>query len=530
MKKTFLLVGLFFLFIGTCSPVLADEADDELDLLLDSLDIEEDYKYEFPEIEPSAHFHLGYRFVDLDGSSQVFEYEYLENSVAAGGELRLFNFPHRFFLDVDFVNKEDYFGEIRYAYSDLVTFRWLNNSYFHNLENIRLQSFDPLTSSPDADGTQDAGRDYGIGVGQNKINLVVKAPNFPLHTYFSGFYMAKDGDAQQRNLGGSGWFNNMLLYSQGRSVDNVTSIYKIGANSHLGLVEVDFAHIEKRFSVDSDPAMVETYTASGFRPAGDYAHSLTPELEGSGNILKIHSSYTGKWVGSATLLQNERENNYSGAESEMIVGTGSVRWSPLTSLTLALNYRHRDLDNESPATVTVTNLDPPPVCSDTYAVRQPISSNSDTLSLSGRYKPVKGLTFRGKYVFQKIDRTNGGAWNLTDSTTKNTITLVADSRLHSKVLFNIKYAYQNISDPAYNTDPEHSHTGRIDLTWLPHPKFNMIFSYDLNRQERDTLNFISTDEARYREADTDNLLVMGTYQVSKKFTFNASYSYLQYEV
>ena len=530
MKKTSLLVGLFFLLICTSFPVLADENEDELDLLLENLDIAEDYQYEFPEIEPAAHMHVGYRYVDLDDSSQVFEYEYLENSVVAGGEVRTFNFPHRFFLDVDFVNKEDYSGELRYAYGDLLLFRWLSNSYYHNLENIRLYNFDPLTPSPAADGSQDAGRDYGIGASENKFHLLVKAPNFPLHVYLDGFYMAKDGDTQQRNLGGSGFFNNMLLYSQGQNVDTLNRIYKIGTNSHLGLVEIDFAHTEKRFSVDKDKVFVGNYTGSGYRPAGDYKHSRTPEIDGSGNILKIHSSYTGQWVASATISHNERENQYSGAESEVTVGTGSVKWSPLTSLSFALRYTHRDLDNDSPSTVTVTNLDSSSDWSQTYAVKDPVSSKTDTLSLTGRYKPIKGLTFRAKYLFQNIDRSHAGDWNLTDSTTKNAITLVADSRLHNKVLFNIKYVYQNISDPAYNTEPEDSHTGSVDLTWLPHSKVNFLFSYDFNHQERDNLDFISIDGDWDREADTNNVLAMGTFQVSKKFTLSASYSYLYYKV
>jgi hypothetical protein len=521
MKKTFFLVGLFFLFIGTCLPVLADDNDDELDLLLDSLDIEEDYKYEFPEIEPSAHLHLGYRFADLAGSSRVLEYEYLENSVTVGGDLRLFNFPHRFYLDFDFDNKEDYFTDLRYAYGDLVLFRWLNNSFFHNHDNIRLYNFDPLTSTPGVGPNLDAGRDYGIGAKENKFLLRVKAPNFPVHAYFDGFFIFKDGDTQQRNLFGSGYFNNMQLASQGRRVDTATSIYKVGANAHLGFMEVDFAHIEKEFSVDDDPSFVETYTASGYRSAGDYEHSRTPELEGSGNMLRVHSSYTGQLVTSASIYQNERENNYSGAKSDVTIGAGSVRWSPLTSLAFSLRYTHRDIDNESPSTLPVSY---------TYSIKQPVSSNTDTLSLTGRYKPVKGLALRAKYVFQEIDRTNAALWNLTDSTTKNGITLTADSRLHSKILFKVKYAYQNISDPAYNTDPEHSHTGRIGLTWLPNPAVNVLFSYDFTHQERDNLNFISTDEPWYREADMDNLLVMGTFQMSKKFTLSASYSFMRYEV
>ena len=99
MKKTLFLLGLFFLFIGTFSPVLATEDEGDLDFLLDNLDIEEDYRYEFPVIDPAVHVHLGYRLAELSGFSEVFEYEYLEDSVTAGAELRMFMFPHRLFLD-----------------------------------------------------------------------------------------------------------------------------------------------------------------------------------------------------------------------------------------------------------------------------------------------------------------------------------------------------------------------------------------------------------------------------------------------
>jgi len=532
MKKTFLAFGLFFLFIGSSLPVLADDLD-ELDLLV-SLDIEEDYAYEFPDIPPSAHLHLGYRFVDLDGSSRVFEYEYLENSVTFGAELRAFKYPHRFYLDFDFANKEDYFGDLRYAYGDLVLFRWLNNTYYHNFNTIRLYDYDPLTPSPGVD-IRDAGREYGITARENKFHLMAKAPRFPLHVYFDGFYLVKEGDVQQINLLGSGFFNNMQRASQGKGTDNTTRIYKIGVNSHLGLVEVDFAHIEKRFDVDRDPVLEDAYTPSGYRPAGVYEHSRIPELEGSGNTVKIHTSYTGQWVASASFLQNDRENNYSGATSDVMIGAGSLMWNPMTSLAFALRYTHRDLDNENPSSITVTNL-ADSGSSLSYSVKPPVSSNTDTLSLTGRYRPKSGLTFRAKYDYQKIDRTAAGIWGLPDSTTRNGITLVADSRLHSTVLLNLKYAYKNVADPAYNTEPEYSNAGRLALTWLPHPAVNLLFSYDLDRQERDNLNFagagefVGNDKPWYREADLDNAQLLGTFQVSPKLTMTGTYSYMQYKV
>lgn len=527
MKKTFLLLGWFFLFTGSCLPVLAEDIGDELDLL-GSLDIEEDYVYEFPEIPPTAHFHMGYRFIDPGTANQVFEYEYPDSFVTFGTELKMFPFPNRFFLDVDFINSKDYFADLRYAYGDLVLFRWLNNTFYHNLENIRLYDFSTLPHSPLPN--PDAGREYGVNARENKFQLIVKAPRFPLHAYLDGFYMVKDGDRQQRNMLGTGLFNNMIRTSRSRNLDTSTRIYKVGVNSHLGFVEADFAHIEKRFNVDSEPSLQDYYSPSIYRPAGGvFEHSRIPELEGSGNLLKVHSSYSGAWVASASLYQNKRENNYSGAESDVIIGGASLMWTPLTSLSFAFRYTHRDLDNESPATVTVTKLDTP-VDTFTYAVRPPVSSQTDTASIIGRYKPLKGLTFRAKYNYQQIDRTNAALWNLESTTRKNGLTLTADSRLHSKVLFNVKYAYQNVSDPSYNTEPEHSHNARLGLTWLPHPDVNFLFSYDMTHQERDNLDFSETNEPWYRETDQDHVMALGTYQVSKKFTVSASYSFLHYRV
>ncbi len=527
MKRILLLGGFFFLFICSALPVASEESADEL-ALFESLDIEGDYAYEFPAIPPSAHLHLGYRFVDLDDSSRVFEYEYLKDSVIFGGDLRTFMFPHRFYLNFDFANKKDYFGDLRYAYGDIVLFRWLNNSYYHNLENILLHDYDPLTSSPGVD-IRDAGDGYGIGTRENKFHLMAKVPRFPLHLYFDGFYLVKDGDVQQRNLLGSGFFNNLQRVSQRRRLDNTTRIYKIGANSHFGLVEVDFAHIEKRFDVDKAPVLADAYSGSGLRPAGVYEHSRIPELEGSGNTFKIHTSYTGQWVASASFLQNDRKNKYSGAKSDVKIGAGSLMWNPMTSLAFALRYTHRDLDNKNPAHVDISNFaDPASTLS--YSVKRPISSNTDTLHLIGRYRPKKGLTFRAKYNYQKVDRSRAGIWSLPDSTTRNGITLTADTRLHSTVLFNLKYAYKNVDDPAYNTEPEDSNAGSLALTWLPHPAVNLLFGYDLDRQERDNLNFANTDDPRDREVDLDNARILATFQLSPKLTMSTTYSYMRYEV
>lgn len=528
MKRVVLIFGLIFLVTGIYQPVLAEEHDDDLDMLLDSLDIEEDYVYEFPEIEPEITFKLGYRIVDQDGSAEIFEYEYLDDSLMVGGEMRMFNYPNRFYLNFDYRNKEDYFADLRYAYGDLFLARILNNTFYHYLENIRLYDYDPLTASPGVD-VGDAGKEYGLTAGETKFHFMFKAPNFPLHAYFDGFYLSRDGDTQQRNLLGSGFFNNMQRASQKRDVDWTTRIYKIGANTHLGMIEMDYAHIEKRFDVDDDPVFEDSFTPSGYRSAGVYQHSQLPETEGSADSIKIHTSYTGKLVASASFYHNDRENNENSADSETTVGQGAVTWNPHSSLAFTARYSHRDQDNHSPSTVTVTDVSNPANSSE-YDVKKPISSNTDTLIVTGRYRPKKGLTFRAKYNYKEIDRSSAAKWNVAPKTKTNIASLQADSRLHRTLLLNLKYQYKNVEDPAYNTEPEDANSGRAALTWIPHPKVNFLVSYNLDRQDRDNLNFVDTDEAWNREVDMDNFRTIGTFQLANNLTLSTSYGYMRYKV
>ena len=144
MKRVLLIFGLFFWVACIYQPALAEDQDEDLDMLLESLDIEEDYAYEFPVIDPDITLKLGYRIVDLDDSAEVFEYEHLDDSIMGGVELRIFNYPNRFYLDFEYLNEEDYFADLRYAYGDLFLVRILNNTFYHNLDNIKLYDYDPL--------------------------------------------------------------------------------------------------------------------------------------------------------------------------------------------------------------------------------------------------------------------------------------------------------------------------------------------------------------------------------------------------
>jgi hypothetical protein len=498
MRKIVIMLVLMILIPGG---VLAQEEID-IDELME-MDLEEEVAvYHFPEIRPQASLSLGYRLVEQSGSEQAFEYEHLNDSPVFGGMLRVFRYPHRVYLETDVKNEKDYFGDIRYAFKDKVILRWVNKTLFHNLENITLMDTDPAQIN-----ITDPGVSYGIRTGINDVTLRLKPLDFPLHGYFRGFYVDTHGSRQQRSL-----IDFNVRTTEERDIDLKTRTYTGGINSHLGPVEADYFHTEKRFDAGGDRVLMDTVP-----------HNQLSELDGSSDTVKIHTSYTGRLVASATFSLKQRDNKDSGADEDVFTGAGGLTWTPMPELAFFLKYSHHELDVSNPATATFNGI--------VFNIsRDSVSTITDSVSVTGRFKPVSGITFRAEYSFKDIDRTNAGAWNLQRSTQKNALSLTADARVVRTVSVNANYAHRWINDPSYNTEPDYSDEGGVSVSWTPHPRVNALVSYSLLRQERDDLRFMETPDADHRDLRTDNIMGSGTVLLMKDLSLTASYAYMRYKL
>ena len=56
--------------------------------------------------------------------------------------------PHRFSLESYYLNQKDYFGEMNYAYRDVVLFNMYTREMYHNLDHFSFGPDDPTTPSP----------------------------------------------------------------------------------------------------------------------------------------------------------------------------------------------------------------------------------------------------------------------------------------------------------------------------------------------------------------------------------------------
>ncbi|TAN38056.1 MAG: hypothetical protein EPN25_14505 [Nitrospirae bacterium] len=495
-----------------------------------------DEAYVFPSIAPETSLSAGYRYTSLRGSAGAAEYEYLKNSVTFGAEHRFFSFPHRVHLDFELNNIKDYFGDINYAYEDTVVFRGVFRGLFHNLDQRTLVDLNPATASPGVDNSRDAGVNYGIKRTMSNVFLRFKTRDFPLHVYIDGSHTTREGSQQQRFLLGSGSNNSIIRTSQARDVDWKTQNIVLGLNSHLGPVEVDLSHAEKRLDVGGTNVFFDTYsavTAAPARAAGEYPHNLIPELKGSTNTLKLHTSYTGSLVASATFSQQDRENQSSGTKSKYFIGAGELIWTATPRLVMVLKYRHKDIDIENPETVTITDrLNPSNTY--TYPVEPSVTSVSDTITGIVRYRPVTGVAFKAEYSHDDIKRNHADTIKVAESTQKNTASLSSDIRLIRGVQLTAKYIHQQNDDPAYNVYPDRSDEGRISLSWSPLPFVSAHVNYSQIKEKRSNLHFLETNGTitggDHRDVSRDRLLGVLTVGLLRNLTVTGSYSYMHSKI
>lgn len=536
MKKIIYALFLGLLFLN--SQVSAEEPADATKQLetTETQDVSEE-KYLFPVIPLEVTLTGGYRFVSESGAATADEYQYLHNSPVFGTDVRYFSFPHRFHLNVDVENKKDYYGDISYAYEDMVILRGINRTLYHNLDNVTLFDFTP---GGDYDVIRrDKGKDYGVTMGMSNIFLRLKTHDFPFHVYAEGGLITRDGMQQQRFYLGTTSPSTGKRTSDSRSIDWQVKTLTVGVNSHLGPIEADYSHGEKWFSVNGDAVMFDQYaaiTAGGPpatrwpRAAGEWAHNVIPEFRGSSDTLKLHTSYTGGFVASATFSKLARENNDSGARASYSMGTGEITWVAAPELTFFLKYRHREADIENPGHITIRDRQGSnPVTyskNDPYqSIKDSISSETDTVTGIVRYRPVSGMVFKGEFVHEVVNRDDSAEWGIPDKTTKNIATLSADIRLLKGLNVKLKYTHKDADNPSLNIEPDWSDEFRASVSWVPTPRLNAFLSYSIAKEKRGEMEIIGST-ADKREVLRDRFFGSLTYLILNDLSMTTSYSYM----
>lgn len=486
--------------------------------------------------ETEGDFFLGYRFVSTEDSLKAAEYIYPQSSLSFGLNLVSCPLPFRYHVNTEFISKYDYYLDGGFAYKDLVLFRDILVGVHHNLEHYTFADYDQLDEINFTD--RNPGDYYYKHFTSNLVTLRLKAPDFPLHTFINHRHVEREGTRQQRFL--LGYFDDLNLISESRDIDWKSNAVTLGANSHLGPVEIEYDYGQSNFDPGSNNILYDPYPAgpaSTPRPADIYPHNIIPETESSSHTIKAHSSYTGGVVAGATLSSVSQKNNYSSTDSKIWKGAFDFSWIPDPVIGVFLKYRHRDVDTDTPASVTLMGIsDPnnPTILS--YPVRRGISYDKDIFSLSSRYKPLQRLTLFAKYEYSQTDRTDVEEWELLTSQTKiHTIDLAADAKPIDRLKVKASYEYKNYDQPAYNTSPDNSNKLKLTTSYLPVAWLSFYLEYILHLTERDPLRYLNNDpavllETGERDSRYDQILASLTTTLSPKVSLTLSWFYQKMDV
>ncbi len=457
---------------------------------------------------------LGYWSVTNGGNPRVARYDYLKSSVAGGLSVEWDPLPHRFLFESSALNRKDYFGLMDYAYRDVVVFNVYGRGLYHNLNHVSLGLDDPLTASPGF-VDRNPGAEYAV---ENKLRgafLRLKTPDFPLHFYVDAQTYDRAGTIQQRFMLDPGSINKV---SQSREIDWSTREVKLGINSHLGPIEADLSHTEKTFSSRKDKALYDTIPATTVL----FPHNLTPELSTSTDTVKVHTTYSGRFVAAGTYSSGDKKNEDSGARAEFKNLAGDLTYTPIQYLVFVLKYRQYDLQTDNPATTTAPTV----IGTAVYTVRDSLSSTRDLLTGQVKYRMTPRLTFKAEYSIDTTERDKFlGNWNVARSTTKTTSKAGLIYRLTNNFSLRTDYSAARIVNPAYASDADSIDTLKASATWRPFKWLSALVSYGGIREERSTISAPLAGGSR--KTDRDQTLGSLTFLVGKRSSVTASYAQYQ---
>lgn len=469
-------------------------------------------------------FSLGYRLVDGDDFTRTGKYVEDQSSPTLGVKLETFPLPHRYFVHGDYLGPHDYYGDFAYAYSDIFMFRDLLVGVHHNLDHYSYQfpGEPPSVTYTDLN----PGDENYVDFMKNDLFLRLKAPNFPFHAFMQYRYLEHDGSLQERYL--IGYFGSLNKTAQSRDIDWETNDLTLGLNSHLGPVEVEYSHNRYEFDPGAG-AVLYDYYASAF-PPGIYPHNAIPEIESRGNEIRIHTSYTGQIVASATLSNAETENNYSSAEAESWRGAFDLQWMPDPVISMFFKFRHLTTDKDYPAKTTLKGVSR----TLSYEVRPPLSTRRDIFSLAARYRPLGKLTLNGKYEFENRERDDADEWVVVpEDSDIHRIKLTARARLMSTLKLKGVYEYKHYDNPSYNAEPDDYNKIRLNASFDPASWITADLDYRLILTQRDGLLYLNDTrliEDGERDGRTDYVLGSLSFILSADTSLTASYGYNRWKI
>lgn len=479
--------------------------------------------YFFKSFEPEISLWMGATLSEQSGPAPTAAYEYVHDSMTAGGTVMALVGPFYSFAEGELKNENDFMGDARFAFTDLFFARWITRRLYHNLENISLQDEDPTLPVPGID-IRDSARIYDLKIDINQLSLRFHPIDFPFYIHADGYRLDRKGDKQQRFLGGSGFFNDLQRTSVRRQINDKTVEIDTGFNVHLGPVELDFTHQDLDYSPGGDEFFLYPFASAGVRDAGTYELSRIPAVSGFSNTLRCHSNYGGRVYAGTTMGWLHRENEFSRVEVDYTIFQGDLLWMPVTRLRMITQCRWQKTDTNQPDS----------------AHGEPAANDSETAQLSTkiRYRLMRKTTVTAEFEVEELSRSARFAADrgLADSVDTTEFKLGIDTRPHRTLQVKAQYTHAQTDEQtrhlALGLSPDRSDEGKLSLTWTPVARLSGQLSLSAAKEEKDDLQMLDeageplTDDLD-RDALARKVFASISWAVHENLRVTPSYVYLK---
>lgn len=459
---------------------------------------------------------VGYRAFSLQGDGrQPLKYSYLRSHPSLTGSIHGDPGKSHLTLDLGYFNQHDYQVEGDLDYAGLVRGKVRLEGLFHNLDHLSADR--PTASIPDFDDVvtfkdQAPGVQYGIGIDRSEVGLRVKTGNFPAHLNLNYWRYEKSGHRQLRFADEN--CTSCHLQSRSLGVNQVTEEISLGADAHLGFIDLGVEQLVREFR-NRKTAPIDFFSASQNRFAGEYQHDASPDVQLVQTTVKMHTSLAGGVVGggSASLGQRKNQGDLSDvqgvrAETDFRKLAGDLNVSTSPRWSANFRYRMLDLDSSNSASLTSTGaaFTVPNTTNkenrESDSVRDALDFSRSTYSAQLSLRPFPLVIVKGDYQLEAVRRDQVGEaqpeqlsgvpvlvlnplWQLPADEKIQTfrLSLLGRSRDRSKLRVNSWYQWRSSDDPSYAAAAEQSHEGFLGMTCTVTPKAGGSANLRLIRKE-----------------------------------------------
>lgn len=416
----------------------------------------------------------GYRMVSSTGSAALANpYGVNRSGTTAAFTLGMLSPELKLRADGQFLDPDDYLGELFFDYAGMVRIDLESRSLRHNL--VREPLFQSFTSTALPLVTYTAVPDSTPGepelvARQSRVDTRVRLGHLPAHLSL-GYWRFERSGSEQRMVND---LATNTFYTVSRRIDQATNEARVGVDANLGLFSLAYSFRIRDFNNQATPLTISSLPAAVMEPADSRVTTHTA---------KLFSNLSGGLTATAAYSISQRENTtqrsdlYRSSQPRDTIQqiSGDLSYTPLPQLSLALRYRHREVDRDTPRLVGSV------YSAGIIAVQPATSTTKDAASLSAAWRPDSRLTVRGEYCAELISRDQ--VWDT------GTATLGSDAnQLHSgtvavlwrplrttRLHASYRFTNNNKPTPLYSFDDRH--TGNLLLDWSSTGRWGVTAHY-----------------------------------------------------